>query len=102
MQLKVAALVLASFALALSFGAVHTRTALAQCPPYIVQDMILRGVPAWEIQRMCGAVSPPSPVQMGAYCASQAGICPMGMAGPVGAPCWCNTMFGPAQGRVVN
>lgn len=45
-------------------------------------------------------MQPPQP-PMGQRCASIAGVCFMGGAGPAGSPCFCQTPYGPAQGQVV-
>ena len=41
------------------------------------------------------------PAQTGQRCASAAGVCFMGVRGPIGAPCFCQTPYGAAPGQVL-
>ncbi|MBB3773145.1 hypothetical protein FHS55_003776 [Angulomicrobium tetraedrale] len=43
----------------------------------------------------------PRPPMMGSRCASQAGLCFITGAAPVGMPCYCQMSFGPVPGQIV-
>ncbi|MDQ0511985.1 hypothetical protein [Ancylobacter amanitiformis] len=43
----------------------------------------------------------PRPPMMGSRCASQAGLCFIPGAAPVGMPCYCQMSFGPVPGQIV-
>lgn len=82
--------------------------AYAQCSPQAVFEMQRRGFPQWQIDKICGVYQHQpapfpnigSPAPMSVRCLSQAGTCSMRQPGPIGAPCWCQTPFGPSPGIV--
>jgi hypothetical protein len=75
-----------------------------QCNVPCMQQLQSRGVPPWEVQRMCcpapfPAQHPP-PGQVGQVCNSPVGRCMLPFPVAVGAPCYCATPYGPAGGQV--
>jgi len=74
------------------------------CPPQVVYQMQMQGVPPQVIAQRCGLPGFPGPqqnMQTGApqgprACVTQFGICPG--FGPPSAYCTCNTSMGPVQG----
>jgi hypothetical protein len=95
--------------------------AAATCPDWLVSDMTARGVPAFEMMRMCGppatrSVAPPSrslvapsqPAPAGAgerrsnRCVTESGrSCATPSLRLPGSPCWCDGPGGePEEGTI--
>lgn len=76
----------------------------AQCPDWLMADMHARGVPDYEIRRMCGppptrslgppagaAVAPAPPQRQSNRCVAETGAtCSTATMRIVGSPCWCS------------